>query len=747
MRAESHENVSGEAAAVETSRMPSRARWGTSRPARRGLRRRAAGPAGARGRSGQVLAITLLAMTLLVGLPFYVYNAGASINQRVELQNVADSVAVSGAGWMARSMNLIAMNNVVISRMIAIAPVMDAQPLSVEMALEEARAWEECLTRQLALDLSGMGNARPMMEAGLQSLQLRIARQRSILDTIDSRINTGRSGFRMEELTTWSVPGVGGAPPHGKFWQAAMSCSEFSRAVLATAGELAADDAHLFGTHNGADASFLVPLYPKLPGREGLFQHFQPVLQGEQRVQSNGASYKPTGGAGGAIPDFAYPHRLGPWARLYKWRHYFTEALAQEWVSPTGGVGKVRGPSGIDLSGRSVGSSARTSISGHNGYWRTTDSEVVGYTTYGPYHWAMEVVDWYANDHYGMDPTIGQKLHPGDLADTYYYNYIRDLSNAKLGYMFTSKARKMVHYPQYHTLYPECVTLASGGAAISKTMFYMVDIASSISPSDPQWLLVDGTHRSNGEPPPRGKGYPMSIWVNGWVNPATDPKWRSAHQVGDYIWRADYNIEVTEDRELGISAQIDPYSGQPIWQTVYMTAFYIFGGIDTGWDREIADVANWDQFDSIPIPILLDTSNGDPYDEDHDLGGRRALFTFLGVARKNHSAPVVPQKFTNPNPLRGMVAVAQAEVFNKTSWDLWTQDWQVQLVPVSNWGPAEGAAVSSPPGNWVWQLDVTNPAVREQLQMVTNLVSEQEVQKIFDYMFNLSSMAGLYVNH
>ncbi|MCK4277383.1 MAG: hypothetical protein KAX78_12765, partial [Phycisphaerae bacterium] len=58
------------------------------------------------GRGGQVLVLTLLAMTLLVALIFYVYNVGGQVNRRTELQNAADAVAVSGAGWMARSMNV-----------------------------------------------------------------------------------------------------------------------------------------------------------------------------------------------------------------------------------------------------------------------------------------------------------------------------------------------------------------------------------------------------------------------------------------------------------------------------------------------------------------------------------------------------------------------------------------------------------------------------------------------------------------
>ena len=51
-------------------------------------------------RAGQVLVITLLAIAVLAGLVFYVLNVGEQLNRRINLQNAADSAAISGAGWM-----------------------------------------------------------------------------------------------------------------------------------------------------------------------------------------------------------------------------------------------------------------------------------------------------------------------------------------------------------------------------------------------------------------------------------------------------------------------------------------------------------------------------------------------------------------------------------------------------------------------------------------------------------------------
>ncbi len=63
-------------------------------------------------RSGAVLVVVLIAIPLLVGLVFFVYNLGDQVNRRLTMQNISDATAISGSGWIARSMNTVAMNNV-----------------------------------------------------------------------------------------------------------------------------------------------------------------------------------------------------------------------------------------------------------------------------------------------------------------------------------------------------------------------------------------------------------------------------------------------------------------------------------------------------------------------------------------------------------------------------------------------------------------------------------------------------------
>jgi len=394
------------------------------------------------------------------------------------------------------------------------------------------------------------------------------------------------------------------------------------------------------------------------------------VLEGRLTVESENASYWPDKGMGGAIPDCAFPHRLGPWARLIGWRITKTIATSWEWVPPQEGA-RVRGGGGsVSIPGRRTGGSAQQQSSARGGYMRATGHVEIGYWTFGPFWEALQRIGRYAN---------GSYREPGELSDTFFSKYVADISRIKLGYMFTSREPKGVHVPEWITDYPEARLKAEQAVAdpdlnVHQTMFYLVEIASSVPEGDPQWLK-EGTYRTNGE-------YPIAIWAGGWKDPET---W-GVLKIADWIWKDSYTYETTEDTEIGIRVKRDA-NGEEVFQTVYMVAMYVFGGIDIGTDEEVSNPANFDDGDEPPAPILLDISEGDydPLDPDPDEGVRRELFTFLGVARRRSGATVWTQLFSNPNPTRSTIALAQVKLSNKSSWDLWTQDWRAQLTGVSKW--------------------------------------------------------------
>ncbi len=658
-------------------------------------------------------------MTLLVALIFYVYNVGDQVNRRTTLQNVADATAISGAGWIARSMNVIAMNNCEQSRLATLVLIMDALPLASEMSGDELTEWEKSLADQL--DRGIPQTKGDHLSTGIESLRARMAVQRDILVATDGTLNDG--SFDMEMTTHWSVRGASGPAPHGDFWEAMVALDEFSQATVESAGILAQSNAVRFGEDNRARAAFLMPLVPGIPARRGEFRDFQPVLEGRTGVRDDVAFFSRTGGAGGAIPDFAGPdsqHRMGPWARLFKWRHAAYRQEGGTWVAGTGPTIKVKGTGGgnANPAGRKVGSSVIQRGRSPGGHWVGGRRVLIGYTAYGPYHWAMDDhIDWYSNDrHYNYQTRA--PAHKGKLSDSFFTSYLGTIARTKLKYMFTDKTPKTIHVPVWKIDYQECRQIAADPTSkISQTMFYQVEVISSVPEGSPQWM-TPGTFRSNGQ-------YPISNRTKGWV----DPEAWGVPKIAPHIWKDTWEYETTEDRSIGLPPKVvdpndpnaDPY------QTVYVVQWYMFGGIDVGGETEISDPSNWSEYDQAPAPIILDPVEGDydPQEADPDEGYRRKWFMYMGLARGGIHSGVWGEQFSNPNPTGSMLTVAQAKVFNNTSWDLWTQDWRVRLAPVTKWD--------------LWMQDLSDAVADGGMD---SMVPQDELISAHNYLSSLGTQAA-----
>ena len=681
-----------------------------------------------------MLILAIVGMTMLVSLIFYVYNLGDQVSRRLSQQNIADAVAVSGAGQMARCMNVVAMNNVAASRAVALVAVLDGIPLASEMAYYELRAWRQGLDNVIA----GMrgepalatGTKRKVLE-GIEALQARLLEQEKKIEPILAIRDD------IEGATTWSIRGTGGAPPHGSLWRTAVAADEISQATVAAGGVLAQANAVRFAHDNfGADsaksAAFIVPVLPHLPAHRGQLADFSPVLRQHLRVDLEAASMSVRSGHGGAIPYAKWPYRLGPWARLlhYPDRYYASNDRFQEWfrqqdpdyyqyrgrkkrgwrrpwgitlavgprrtrtVTQTITVKARAGREGRRIVGPSAGG-GRAGRAASRGYgpvaprkgrtytvtrthsWQPTRFFVRGYTTFGPYEWAKSWISSYAFDR---------------LADSRFREYYETITQPKLNYIFGPLNPKLqtIHYPHWVMDINEArKDKDANGNLIRKvrTRYYYLEVIASSREGSANW---DASIISDNLSDPVTKDY------GGWVAPEAIKarafkgtgalEVKGPVQVGALpMWR--YTAE-------GKEQIINPDGTLKDERTVYFSWYFIFGGVDTGGEAEISNPANWDRFDEPPAPMVMDfteqdTSAGpDPayYDDDPDTGVRREHFAYLAIVRTGTKSAVWNQKFKLSNPTKSIYTVAQAKVFNNSSWDLWTQDWQVQLTRVQDWG-------------------------------------------------------------
>ncbi|MFW6133511.1 MAG: pilus assembly protein TadG-related protein [Planctomycetota bacterium] len=694
----------------------------------------------AAGRRGQVLIIVLLGIGLLVGLLFYVYNAGEQINRRVQMQNAADSTAVSGAAWLARSFNLIAMNNVAASRMLALVPVMDAVPQAGDMAFSELNDWigddaysgtvhapGDGLTGiadQLGGSVPGLdGSTRSKVRDGIESLLKRMRNQREMIAPFRSPSEGG--SLDMADVTTWSVRGTSGSEPHGQLWRAATVLDELNQATVDSAGVLAQANAVRFGRDNGADVAMLVPIVPEIPAERGELRDFEPVLRKRLRVDLKGQSARQINGNGGSIPHWSWPERLGPWARLFDppawyrrhrwgergWRHTWgvrvpTGSRKTRQVPPREGR-RIRGPSaGGGRAGRGA-SRGHGPRRGGTRSWQPTKKIPRGYTTYGPYYWAHK---WVTD------------LARHQLSDSRFREYYDKMADTKLGYMFSgsSPELKTMHRPWWVTDL-EAARQYGDNPAIRKsfTKYYYLEIIYKGS-GDSRRVTSDNLRN------------PVARDFRGWVPPeqlrskvfSGNPDVSAMEQVGDLpMWK--FTAE-------GIEQRLSP-GGEVVdeWE-VHFEWYFIFGGLDCGGDVVITNPCNWDAGDTLPAPMLMAEAARSGYSSDPDAGARREFFSVLGVVRQPARAGFWARRFSSQNPLESIVTVAQAKVFNNQSWDLWTQDWQAQLTPVRHWG------------DWVGRLDWGLDRVGE----TGGMVSADEVRRIRDYMWHLGEeTAEFHLTH
>jgi hypothetical protein len=113
-------------------------------------------------------------------------------------------------------------------------------------------------------------------------------------------------------------------------------------------------------------------------------------------------------------------------------------------------------------------------------------------------------------------------------------------------------------------------------------------------------------------------------------------------------------------------------------------------------------------------PIVFDRTAG-----DHTWDTVNEYFTFNGFAYVPGEVREWSAKFANPNPIDKLIGYAQARVYARYSWDLFTQHWKVKLVRTDRWkhllGELQGGA---PAGGGQVAAELT----QERLEPVARLI-------------------------
>jgi putative Flp pilus-assembly TadE/G-like protein len=750
-------------------------------------------PARAR-REGQVLVLVLLTFIVLISLIFFVFNVGDQVNHRVVMQSAADAAAASGAGWIARTMNLVSLNNVAQARMISLALVLDSMPLAAEMAIAEETG-ENSLAGALDSWATAGSPFTPyerdnFLREGLAELHRQLTegpdadgeehysrRQLELLKLIDEHFDSEDErdrdgGYELRRATHWSADGGSADGPEGSIWQATEALDEFSRAAADDAVELAQANAVRFAAASGVPEAVLCPAVTEFPGERRSFLDFAPVFTDHvyreedprndqfardrisvelvRRLSENTDTawelreicderdrYALHGGAippmSGELGSYDHPSPRRPYARRY------------EDQPPIHRIGPFASVYGWWLHGWQQGA----------GYGTTGfDLEQTRSWSFGPLeHAVRRVVQQFGQ--------AGLWWGSGSADTSRFAYHLRTVATAKLAYLLDESSYgggggldlRTQYSDEWITDYDQARAYhdAHDGEpleAVMRTRYYRVRVKSTVSPSDStHWLRTYETDEPTATYTPRrwyswqlqnarncapvrpgaaelevgnARIQPLHRWTwerRGWRD--IPGGWQ---RLTDYVWFRAWSREREYDRELRLlrrfTTATDP-QGQPqldqdglpiqrvVPYTIHFVEWRVFGGIELRNEQNVANLARGANLEDMPAPFILRSrgADGDAYAEeiqswtfaDPATGRERAAarvrpYEYLGVARDDRAPAAWRSRFrsslrrlTHRSEPVWTFAMAQAKVFNNSSWDLWTQDWRTQLAPLENW--------------------------------------------------------------
>jgi hypothetical protein len=632
---------------------------------------------------GVVMVIALLAIVLIASLLFYVINVGTSVQGRVVTQHAADAVAIGGASQVARSMNTVAMNNVETARLIVAISVLDGLPLAVDMSITDA-------TEEQLGDVDALAQAASaQIGVGVVDAWF-AAKLREMMDSSDSESVVSEQRYLRElddlfsnqpdmipEMTWYEAP----SNEMGKMHQAMRSMDANSQAAMQTLGETAQSAATRsaqanLGNNDLNNAGLLLPAAPSVPWERGVFEDFERPIRKGLLPGSDDDMVVDTASKGFGQIDDALTNR-GPWDAVFGWR-YTDGQLAEP--------GAMSGDRGAPPQ---VGRSRPA-----------RDPEE--YYVYGPEHVLLRAIE---------------RRQFSRLR-----SHLWDLYSIKANYLWTGTTQRTVLDPAWEIDIGHDDERSSDrnsdhaygltSSDIRETAFIVCEIKSRLSDEQGHpgrqgltWNYVEEGYRQS----------PYVLYRGGWTDPRNGspvtlrgvkgtPTWR---KLQNYVWRLSAVYE-TDPLSPGLGGDMSiglppirtgtdadgnaTYAAQEVhWEIDFMLV-----GVNVGTDVEVNNP--WEGFDrndeDAPAPIDFVHEQFPP----NDNYTRNQYLTFLGVARQSSRPGFWPTRFNRGRAYPYNTAIAQAYVFNNHSWDMWTQTWQAQLEPVTNfddWVNKAGAAVSA----------------------------------------------------
>jgi len=541
----------------------------------------------------QVVFVVVLFFFLLAGLVFLVLNTGQKLNQKVQMQHAADSVAATGAAWYARGLNVIAMCNVADTQLLSLIVLLDTLETVVPPATE-------CIDDLCShIGASAAGQDMP--------IDSRISDWLAVGSARDEQHIIQRFGQIVAEVNWPEYLQY----DNGVLWECTKLMDGFKNAMRDVTAEAAQREAMDIAEQNGAEFGFVLPLWPDLPVEKGEFEDFEnPMRNGRMPPE------------GGERPDRAPV--IGGFAHVMHYRGYYPDYDPDDpWHGP---------------------------VLGPWSYWRE------------PFTYTL----------------------PMGLLDVSRFSILFNLvSERKLEMMFGDGDNR-VSLRNWEMDYDRAKELPPGD--IRRAWWDRINFDARYEFPEPEFFnRMDLRHRHVPVVRTRYYGDMDRPSLTGYTRARQNYEGTCPRLA--VFYKADER-KTAHYPQIGIIGPHPPYhpdgSRWPYtaaeMQTYYRVTVYRFNGAELDTDESLHSRYLPPAGAEPCYPILFDRTEG-----DHTWDTINTRFTFNGFAYVPGHVRDWGARFRNPNPIEKVIGYAQARVYARYSWDLFTQHWRVKLMRTDRW--------------------------------------------------------------
>ncbi|MEM1099629.1 MAG: pilus assembly protein TadG-related protein [Planctomycetota bacterium] len=578
-------------------------------------------------RAGVVLIAALLALVLLASAVFFVFNVGTHIHRKIETQHAADAAAIAGAGWVARTMNLVAMNNVESARLMAQVQIYDGIPAAIRSSQRDAEAALTGIANQLDLGLTG----HPWVLSALREVEVDLTRQAVLLSQLNDALNID---YEIAEMTHYEL----GDGSKGSMWETIEALGQISQTALNEMGFTAQIAAYHAGRQNLSEAdgrAFLVPIVPTIPWQRGEPEDFiRPITDGLLPEDQDDEQWA-----------------RGPFDALFGFR--VPTLTGSEFVMPPYNVVQ---DYGVVTFRDEAPPLARGDV---------RDYEV------------QSIFDFFLQQIRDAESAALDSEFNEDGSGSYFAERATDAAlqnKEQLDRQLIGGAgpRTLIDVPAWNHDHDEYDELLNSRDEVPESMF--IRLVFEAEAVDGQGNPLDGT-------------LALESWA---LYPGVPPEMQIRRR-GREEWPRMQSIDGSDDRVFRdtrvLSYETDTGFSDLRTQYTYLVwcAFHETEETVRRFPNNFSSAA-----DDLPAPFNLNLDEL-PHDYRENVPAPRRYLSVFAAADQSATARVWPSLFdgggeeaVSGRPWKRAVATASAEVFNNHSWDLWTQMWHAQLTPVGD---------------------------------------------------------------